>query len=75
MPLSIPTQLHQKEEDIVIAKLNNHEDVLYRRYLSSSNGRRKQMISDVHCNLKFSDALIPALFKLQSEIKNFINLK
>ncbi|PFS69143.1 bifunctional glutamate--cysteine ligase GshA/glutathione synthetase GshB [Bacillus thuringiensis] len=74
-PLSMPPQLPEKEEDIVIAKLNNHEDVLYRRYLSNSYGRRKQMISGIHFNFEFSDDLIQELFKLQSEIKDYHQFK
>ena len=74
-PLSMPPQLPEKEEDIVIAKLNNHENVLYRRYLSNSYGRRKQMISGIHYNFEFSDDLIQALFELQSEIKDYYQFK
>lgn len=74
-PLSMPPQLPEKEEDIVIAKLNNHENVLYRRYLSNSYGRRKQMISGIHYNFEFSDNLIQALFELQSEIKDYHQFK
>ena len=33
-PLSMPPQLPEKEEDIVIAKLKNVENVQYRQYLS-----------------------------------------
>lgn len=74
-PLSMPPQLPEKEEDIVIAKLNNHKNVLYRRYLSNSYGRRKQMISGIHYNFEFSDNLILALFELQSEIKDYHQFK
>ncbi|MGG0219367.1 bifunctional glutamate--cysteine ligase GshA/glutathione synthetase GshB (plasmid) [Bacillus mycoides] len=74
-PLSMPPQLPEKEEDIIIAKLNNHENVLYRRYLSNSYGRRKQMISGIHFNFEFSDDLIQVLFELQSEIKDYHQFK
>lgn len=74
-PLSMPPQLPEKEEDIVIAKLKNSGDVLYRRSLSNSYGRRKQMISGVHFNFGFGDELIQALFNLQSEIKDYRQFK
>ena len=44
-PLSMPPQLPEKEEDIVIAKLENARNVRYRQSLSHSYGRRKQMVS------------------------------
>lgn len=74
-PLSMPPQLPEKEEDIVIAKLENAENVRYRQYLSKSYGRRKQMISGVHYNFEFGDELIQALFNLQSEIKDYQQFK
>lgn len=74
-PLSLPPQLPEKEEDIVIAKLENAENVRYRQYLSKSYGRRKQMISGVHYNFEFGDELIQALFNLQSEIKDYQQFK
>ena len=74
-PLSMPPQLPEKEEDIVIAKLKNVEDVLYRQSLSNSYGRRKQMLCGVHFNFEFGDELIQALFNLQSEIKDYLQFK
>lgn len=74
-PLSMPPQLPEKEEDIVIAKLKSFENVLYRQALSNSYGRRKQMISGVHFNFGFGDELIQALFNLQSEIKDYRHFK
>lgn len=74
-PLSMPPQLPEKEEDIVIAKLKNFESVLYRRYLAKSYGRRKQMISGIHFNFEFDDRLIQALFHLQSEYKEYLQFK
>ncbi|GKV64086.1 MULTISPECIES: bifunctional glutamate--cysteine ligase GshA/glutathione synthetase GshB [unclassified Sporosarcina] len=74
-PLSMPPQLPEKEEDIVIAKLKNFESVLYRRYLAKSYGRRKQMISGIHFNFEFDDQLIRVLFNLQSEIKEYRHFK
>lgn len=74
-PLSMPPQLPEKEEHIVIAKLKNVENVRYRQTLSNSYGRRKQMICGVHFNFEFGDELIQALFNSQSEIKDFREFK
>lgn len=74
-PLSMPPQLPEKEENIVIAKLKNVENVLYRQTLSDTYGRRKQMICGVHFNFEFGDELIRALFNAQSEIKDFHHFK
>lgn len=74
-PLSMPPELPEKEEDIIIAKLNNSEDVHYRQSLSNSYGRRKQMISGIHFNFEFGEELIQALFNLQSEIKDYRDFK
>jgi glutamate--cysteine ligase len=73
--LSMPPQLPEKEEDIVIAKLKSVENVRYRKSLSYSYGRRKQMISGVHFNFEFGDELIQALFNVQSEIKDYRHFK
>lgn len=74
-PLSMPPQLPEKEDDIVIAKLKDFANVLYRRHLSHSYGRRKQMISGIHFNFGFGEELIQALFNLQSEIKDYRQFK
>ena len=74
-PLSMPPQLPEKEEDIVIAKLKSVENVLYRQTLSNSYGRRKQMLCGVHFNFEFGDELIQALFNVQSEIKDYRHFK
>ena len=47
-PLSMPPALPEKDEEIIIAKLKNFEDVLYRRYLAKEYGKRKQMVSGIH---------------------------
>ena len=70
-PLSMPPALPEKEEEITIAKLDTFEDVLYRRYLAKTYGRRKQMVSGIHFNFEFDDALIQQLFALQSEITDY----
>jgi len=74
-PLSMPPQLPDKEEDIVIAKLKNVENVLYRQSLSNSYGRRKQMISGIHFNFEFGEELMQALFNSQTEIKDYRQFK
>ncbi|WP_100408388.1 bifunctional glutamate--cysteine ligase GshA/glutathione synthetase GshB [Bacillus solitudinis] len=74
-PLSMPPNLPEKEEDIVIAKLKSVENVRYRQTLSQSYGRRKQMFCGVHFNFEFGDELIQALFNTQSEIKDYQHFK
>jgi glutamate--cysteine ligase len=74
-PLSMPPQLPEKDEDIVIAKLKSAENVRYRQSLSNSYGRRKQMLCGVHFNFEFGDELIQALFNAQSEIKDYQHFK
>lgn len=74
-PLSMPPQLPEKDEDIVIAKLKSEENVRYRQYLSQSYGRRKQMFCGVHFNFEFGNELIQALFNEQSEVKDYQHFK
>lgn len=74
-PLSMPPQLPEKDEEIVIAKLKSAENVRYRQSLSQSYGRRKQMLCGVHFNFEFGDELIQALFNVQSEIKDYQHFK
>jgi glutamate--cysteine ligase len=74
-PLSMPPQLPEKDEDIVIAKLKSAENVRYRQSLSHSYGRRKQMLCGVHFNFEFGDEFIQALFNAQSEIKDYQHFK
>lgn len=74
-PLSMPPALPEKDEDIIIAKLENFEDVLYRRYLAKTYGRRKQMVSGIHFNFEFGDALIRKLFEAQTEVTDYQQFK
>lgn len=74
-PLSMPPALPEKEEDIMIAQLDNFEDVLYRRYLAKSYGRRKQMVSGIHYNFEFSDTLLQKMFALQDEVSEYATFK
>ena len=70
-PLSIPPALPEKDEEIIIAKLKNFEDVLYRRYLAKEYGKRKQMVSGIHFNFEFGDELLRTLFSHQEEFQDF----
>lgn len=74
-PLSMPPALPTKDEEIVIAKLANFEDVLYRRYLAKEYGKRKQMVSGIHFNFEFGDELLQSLFVQQTELTDFTTFK
>lgn len=74
-PLSMPPALPEKDEEIIIAKLKNFEDVLYRRYLAKKYGKRKQMVSGIHFNLEFGDELLRTLFSHQEEFQDFSEFK
>ncbi|HFD1753952.1 bifunctional glutamate--cysteine ligase GshA/glutathione synthetase GshB [Enterococcus faecium] len=74
-PLSMPPALPEKDEEIIIAKLKNFEDVLYRRYLAKEYGKRKQMVSGIHFNFEFGDALLRTLFSHQEEFQDFSEFK
>ncbi|OTN75259.1 glutamate-cysteine ligase/gamma-glutamylcysteine synthetase [Enterococcus sp. 8G7_MSG3316] len=62
-PLSMPPALPKEESAIVIAKLDQFEDVLYRRYLAKTYGKRKQMVSGIHFNFEFADSFIQRLYE------------
>lgn len=74
-PLSMPPALPAKEEEIILAKLDAHEDVLYRRYLAREYGRRKQMVSGIHFNFEFGTNLVRHLFEQQTELTDFEQFK
>ncbi|PWS24815.1 bifunctional glutamate--cysteine ligase/glutathione synthetase [Enterococcus faecium] len=74
-PLSMPPVLPEKDEEIIIAKLKNFEDVLYRRYLAKEYGKRKQMVSGIHFNFEFGDELLRTLFSHQEEFQDFSEFK
>ncbi|MGX7174225.1 bifunctional glutamate--cysteine ligase GshA/glutathione synthetase GshB [Enterococcus ratti] len=74
-PLSMPPKLPEKDEEILIAKLKNFEDVLYRRYLAKEYGKRKQMVSGIHFNFEFGEELLKLLFNHQDEISCFSEFK
>jgi glutamate--cysteine ligase len=80
-PLSMPPKLPVKDEDIKIAKLEQFDGVLYRRYLAKEYGKRKQMVSGIHFNFEYAEPLIQQLFSAQSthesmkEFKNMLYMK
>ncbi|HCI0400063.1 TPA: bifunctional glutamate--cysteine ligase GshA/glutathione synthetase GshB [Enterococcus faecium] len=74
-PLSMPPALPEKDEEMIIAKLKNFEDVLYRRYLAKKYGKRKQMVSGIHFNFEFGDELLRTLFSHQEEFQDFSEFK
>ncbi len=74
-PLSMPPQLPEKEEEIMIAKFKGVENVQYRKSLAQSYGRRKQMLCGIHFNFEFGEELIEALFNAQTEIKDYRRFK
>ncbi|MFV0557082.1 MAG: bifunctional glutamate--cysteine ligase GshA/glutathione synthetase GshB [Enterococcus sp.] len=70
-PLSMPPILPIREEEIILARLDAFEDVLYRRYLAKEYGRRKQMVSGIHYNFEFDDCLMAKLFEQQTIMKEY----
>lgn len=74
-PFSMPPALPEKEEDIQIAKLESHADVLYRRYLAREYGKRKQMVSGIHFNFEYGLDLVNQLFLAQDEEASLENFK
>jgi glutamate--cysteine ligase len=74
-PLSMPPILPEKDEEIKIAKLDQYDAVLYRRYLAKEYGKRKQMVSGIHFNFEFAQPLIQQLFNEQSEIEDMKEFK
>lgn len=66
-PLSMPPKLPENDRDIMIAKLDQFDGVLYRRYLAKEYGKRKQMISGIHFNFEFSAELVKQLFAAQTD--------
>ncbi|BAP86368.1 MULTISPECIES: bifunctional glutamate--cysteine ligase GshA/glutathione synthetase GshB [Lactobacillaceae] len=74
-PLSMPPALPSCEDQISLAKLPDFKDVLYRRYLAKTYGRRKQMISGLHFNFELPAVLVEALYRQQCEIKDLACFK
>lgn len=74
-PLSMPPALPKKEEDIMIAKLERNEDVLYRRYLALAYGKRKQMVSGIHYNFEFSKEFLQQLYQEQTSYADYVSFE
>ncbi|MHC5228590.1 bifunctional glutamate--cysteine ligase GshA/glutathione synthetase GshB [Enterococcus sp. LJL99] len=74
-PLSMPPQLPKKDEEIKIAKLEQFDAVLYRRYLARTYGKRKQMVSGIHFNFEYGIDLIEKLFLAQEEYSTIEDFK
>ncbi len=74
-PLSMPPKLPLKDEDIKIAKLDQFEGILYRRYLAREYGKRKQMVSGIHFNFEYDIELVQLLFSEQSEYETIEEFK
>lgn len=70
-PLSLPPNLPVNPVDIQIAHLENHADVLYRRYLAKTYGKRRQMICGIHFNFNFGNEFMNTLFNLQTKYSDF----
>jgi glutamate--cysteine ligase len=74
-PLSMPPKLPVKDEDIKIAKLEQFEGILYRRYLAREYGKRKQMVSGIHFNFEYAIELVHQLFAIQEEYETIEEFK
>ncbi|WP_461198734.1 bifunctional glutamate--cysteine ligase GshA/glutathione synthetase GshB [Enterococcus sp. N249-2] len=74
-PLSMPPALPKAEADIVIAKLDQFEDVLYRRYLAKTYGKRKQMVSGIHFNFEFADRFLQQLYEASDQAVDYQSFK
>lgn len=74
-PLSMPPALPQAEAGIVIAKLDQFEDVLYRRYLAKTYGKRKQMVSGIHFNFEFADRFLQQLYEASDQAVDYQSFK
>ncbi|HHT7876536.1 TPA: bifunctional glutamate--cysteine ligase/glutathione synthetase [Pasteurella multocida] len=73
-PLSMPAGL-PAEEQILVAQLDNPEDVAYREYLVKIYGKNKQMVSGIHYNFQLSPDLITRLFRLQNEYQSAVDFQ
>lgn len=71
---SMPPALPENEEDIKLAQLEQEKDVAYRQGLALRYGKRKQMVSGIHYNFEFADALLKAMWA-QQETGDFQKFK
>lgn len=74
-PMSMPPRLPTDAKQIRIAELEQYDEILYRRHLAKTYGKRKQMLSGIHYNFEFSPAFITELFANQSEFKTVEELR
>lgn len=72
-PCSMPPDLPEEEEKILLAQLENPKDVAYRQKLAEKYGRRKQMMSGIHFNFGLGEELITQLYTLQKEEESLTN--
>lgn len=73
-PLSVAPALPTDEALIPIAKLDNAA-VAYREGLAQRYGRRRQMLSGLHCNISLNPDLLTALFQTQTEITDPVDFR
>ncbi|MCT3296000.1 glutamate--cysteine ligase [Lactiplantibacillus pentosus] len=73
-PLSVPPALPTDERLIPIAKLDRAA-VAYREGLAERYGRRRQMLSGLHCNISLNPDLLTALFQTQTEITDPVDFR
>ncbi|MGT2933473.1 bifunctional glutamate--cysteine ligase GshA/glutathione synthetase GshB [Streptococcus catagoni] len=71
-PLSMPPYLEEK--DIQIAKLEDPEEVAYRKQLARSYGKLRQSISGIHYNFELGKKLSQLLFE-ESSLKDYTSFK
>lgn len=70
-PMSLPPSLPSEDCQIKIAKLANFEEVLYRRYLAKTYGKRKQMVSGIHYNYELTPAFLKMAFAKQDTYQSY----
>ncbi|EFR43650.1 bifunctional glutamate--cysteine ligase GshA/glutathione synthetase GshB [Streptococcus pseudoporcinus] len=71
-PLSMPPYL--QDQDIQVAKLENQEEVAYRKHLVKTYGKKLQSISGLHYNFGLGQNLLQSLFDL-SQSDNLVAFK
>jgi glutamate--cysteine ligase len=70
-PMSLPPVLPRDDRKIRIAKLDKFEEVLYRRYLAKSYGKRRQMVSGIHYNFELTHDFLAAAFAKQAHYDSY----
>lgn len=69
-PQSMPPILPEKETDIPIASYDEAGADLeaYRKYLAENYGHKKQLISGIHFNVSFNEALLEHIYKSETSV-------